>query len=34
MWIELAQEWDKQWAVKNAGMECFVPYSARNFLTS
>jgi len=25
MWIDLAQEWDKQWAVKNAGMELFVP---------
>jgi hypothetical protein len=25
VWIDLAQDWDKRWAVKNAGMVIFVP---------
>ena len=34
VWIDLTQDWDKRWAVKNAGIDLFVPSSARNFLTS
>jgi len=25
VWIDLDQEWDKRWAVKNAGMDLCVP---------
>jgi hypothetical protein len=25
VWIDLAQDWDKQWAVKNTGMDLCVP---------
>jgi hypothetical protein len=31
VWIDLAQDWNKWWAVKNAGMDLSVPYSARKF---
>jgi len=33
-WIDLAQDRDRWWALVNAVMNIWIPYSAGNFLTS